>query len=130
VSEDPGIDGYAVCANGVVLYNVSADRVVWQRSVSPQRLVDLASTLDEPLPGCPVLPSMVDIPDAEPCAAEIATCTRGTSATTWMFPRAEVVDYPALRMPARHPDVTSSAMAAAPRPTMSRCFAGRATAWR
>ncbi|MEO6090557.1 MAG: HAD family hydrolase [Umezawaea sp.] len=51
VAESLGTTGYAVCANGAVLYDIGADHVVWQRGIDPVRLAELASALETVLPG-------------------------------------------------------------------------------
>ncbi len=51
VAEGVGTNGYAVCANGAVLYDIGADQVVWQRGIDPVRLADVASALETVLPG-------------------------------------------------------------------------------
>lgn len=52
VYEQLGVPYPAVCSNGAVVYDIGADRVVSARLLSPVQLVDLASVLDEALPGC------------------------------------------------------------------------------
>ncbi|RKT51994.1 HAD family hydrolase [Saccharothrix australiensis] len=51
IAEAAGLDGYAVCANGAVLYHLGQDRVLWQRTLDPVLLRDLMSALDDLLPG-------------------------------------------------------------------------------
>ena len=51
VAQAAGVAGHAVCANGAALYDVGADRVLWQRALDPVLLSDIASALDHALPG-------------------------------------------------------------------------------
>ncbi|WP_433267185.1 HAD family hydrolase [Actinosynnema sp. CS-041913] len=51
IAEAAGLDGYAVCANGAVLYHLGEDRVVWQRTLDPVLLGDIMGALDRLLPG-------------------------------------------------------------------------------
>ncbi|MEV0677128.1 HAD family hydrolase [Actinosynnema sp. NPDC050436] len=51
IAEAAGLDGYAVCANGAVLYHLGQDRVIWQRTLDPVLLRDIMSALDEVMPG-------------------------------------------------------------------------------
>ena len=47
------LTGYAVCANGAVLYDIGAEAVVEVHGLlEPELLHDIASTLDKALPGC------------------------------------------------------------------------------
>lgn len=45
------LNGYAVCANGAVLYDIGADRVVSARTLDPVLLHDIADALHTALPG-------------------------------------------------------------------------------
>ncbi|GAB3499651.1 HAD family hydrolase [Amycolatopsis cihanbeyliensis] len=47
-----GLTGYAVCANGAVLYDIGADRVLGVHGLEPVLLHDLADALEHALPGC------------------------------------------------------------------------------
>ncbi|MGP4018491.1 HAD family hydrolase [Saccharopolyspora sp. 5N708] len=47
-----GVTGMAVCANGAVLYDTAADRVLHSHSIDPVLLHDVARELRRELPGC------------------------------------------------------------------------------
>lgn len=51
VAQAAGLDGYAVCANGAVLYHVGQDRVIWQKTLDPVLVGDIMTALDDLLPG-------------------------------------------------------------------------------
>lgn len=51
IAEAADLDGYAVCANGAVLYHLGQDRVIWQRNLDPVLLGDIMGALDRVLPG-------------------------------------------------------------------------------
>lgn len=46
-----GLTGYAVCANGAVLYDIGADRVLSVHGLEPVQLHDVAESLAHTLPG-------------------------------------------------------------------------------
>lgn len=46
------LDGYAVCANGAVLYDIGADRVLTAVELDPVLLADIAHAIEEVLPSC------------------------------------------------------------------------------
>ncbi|MEC3980549.1 HAD family hydrolase [Amycolatopsis sp. H20-H5] len=53
IAQPLGLDGYAVCANGAVLYEVGTDTVIAVHGLlEPELLHDAASALDKVLPGC------------------------------------------------------------------------------
>lgn len=51
VARKAGVDGLAVCANGAVLYDVGADRVLGAHTLDPMLLHDVAGALTSALPG-------------------------------------------------------------------------------
>ncbi|MFI9810722.1 HAD family hydrolase [Saccharothrix variisporea] len=51
IAQQADLDGYAVCANGAVLYHLGQDRVLWQRTLDPLLVRDVMAELDRVLPG-------------------------------------------------------------------------------
>ncbi|CAL9657875.1 Pyridoxal phosphate phosphatase YigL [Actinosynnema sp. ALI-1.44] len=51
IAQQADLDGYAVCANGAVLYHLGQDRVLWQRTLDPVLVGDVMGELDRVLPG-------------------------------------------------------------------------------
>ncbi len=122
VAADAGVDGYAVCANGAVLYDVGADRVVWHRGVLPERLLDLVAALDAALPGCAVATERVEADDVPPFVAETRYLHPWDFSDHVEVTRAEVLTHPAVKLLVRHPEMTSGAMAAAVGPVLGDEF--------
>ncbi|MFJ8960018.1 HAD family hydrolase [Lentzea sp. NPDC102401] len=109
-----GATGYAVCANGAVLYDVGADRVIWQRGISPVRLSDLGKALSTALPGSTVAAERVGAraSDVETFVAEEAYRHAWPDSHD-VAPRAEVLGHTAVKLLVRHTGMTSAEMAAA-----------------
>ncbi|WP_216212961.1 Cof-type HAD-IIB family hydrolase [Amycolatopsis aidingensis] len=60
-----GLTGYAVCANGAVLYDIGADRVLGFHGLEPVLLHDLADALEHALPGCRLAAERVGVRAAD-----------------------------------------------------------------
>ncbi|USX49943.1 HAD family hydrolase [Lentzea sp. HUAS12] len=114
IANDLGATGYAVCANGAVLYDVGADRVIWQRGISPIRLHDLVSALDTALPECAVAAERVGerAADVETFVAE-ERYKHAWPDSHDVASRAEVLGHAAIKLLVRHTGMTSAEMAAA-----------------
>ncbi|MGH3585593.1 MAG: HAD family hydrolase [Pseudonocardia sp.] len=52
VAAQLGVARLAVCANGSVLYDVVADRVLWSRTLDPDALAHLVAAVEGTFPGC------------------------------------------------------------------------------
>jgi Cof subfamily protein (haloacid dehalogenase superfamily) len=104
------LTGYAVCANGAVLYDIGAERVVAAEELDPVLLTDVAHALDEVLPGIQLAVERTGTP--------AFLCEHGY-ANPWgdeesdSASRAELLGQPAIKLLARHPRMTSGEMAAA-----------------
>ncbi|WP_330271651.1 HAD family hydrolase [Lentzea sp. NBC_00516] len=109
-----GVTGYAVCANGAVLYDISEDRVIWQRGISPVRLIDLVHALDTAIPGCAVAAERVG-----ERAADVQTFVAEKEYRhAWpegheVASRAETLGHPAIKLLVRRVEMTSAEMASA-----------------
>jgi Cof subfamily protein (haloacid dehalogenase superfamily) len=119
VAAAAGVDGYAVCGNGAVLYDITADRVLGAHNIDPVLLNDLVNALDKGLPGCRVATERV---------GERALSLDGTEFATepdyehpWpgdvvhTTSRAEVLGHPANKLLVRHRGMTSDQLAEAAR---------------
>jgi Cof subfamily protein (haloacid dehalogenase superfamily) len=117
IAKAAGVDGYAVCANGAVLYDIAADRVVWQRVLDPVLLNDLASALDHVLPGCSLaterLGSSAFDEGVQQFIAESEYRHPWPEGPSVEFTRAEVLGIPAVKLLVRHDRMTSAEMAGA-----------------
>ena len=124
IAQALGSTGYAVCANGAVLYHVGEDRVVWQRGISPVRLSDLASALDTAIPGCAVAAERVGerAADVETFLAEEGYLHAWPDQHD-VASRAEVLGHPAIKLLVRHTGMTSGEMVAAATEVLAGEFA-------
>ncbi|WP_106179377.1 HAD family hydrolase [Prauserella shujinwangii] len=120
VAEQAGLTGYAVCANGAVLYDIGDDRVLDVHGLlDPVLLHDVAEALEHALPGCrlaaervgtsavdPGVPNFVIEPDYHNPWGD----GEGSTAT-----RAEVLGHAAVKLLVSHRHMTSDEMARAAR---------------
>lgn len=117
IAEQVGATGYAVCANGAVLYDIGADRIVWQRGLEPVLLGELASALREVIPGCSLAAERVGVSARdETVRAFVAEPTYDhpwAGSDEFEVPLAEVLGHHAVKLLARHESMTSSEMALA-----------------
>jgi Cof subfamily protein (haloacid dehalogenase superfamily) len=110
-------EGYAVCSNGAVIYDLGTDRVVTVRGIDPMVLHDVIHAIERVLPGIRVAAerastSAMDIP---PFATELGYRNPWGDEERSTAPRAEVLGHPATKLLIRHPDLTSAEMAGAAR---------------
>ena len=117
IAEQVGATGFAVCANGAALYDIGADRIVWQRGLEPVVLNDLASVLHEVLPGCSLAAERVGgSAYDETVRAFVAEPTYDhpwAASDEIEVPLAEVLGHHAVKLLARHSSMTSAEMALA-----------------
>lgn len=114
VAQDAGLSGFAVCANGAVLYDIAADEVVWRRDIDPVRLGDLAGVVDRALPGCTFAAERVgrsSSDDVAPFVAEASYLHPWPNTDHSRVAWSEVVARPAVKLLVRHSKMTSAAMA-------------------
>ena len=108
ISELAGLDGYAVCANGAVVYDIGEDRVLTARELDPVLLTDIAHELDTVLPGHRLAVERLSDP---------VFLTEHDYANPWgddehnPTSRAELLGRPAIKLLVRHPRLTSGEMA-------------------
>ncbi|WP_256510387.1 Cof-type HAD-IIB family hydrolase [Crossiella sp. SN42] len=122
ISDELELDGYAVTANGALVYDVGERRVVRSWLLEPPLLGDVASALLKAIPGCafaveraPDGAAPTFVPD-QPYGAFLAE-----NGYTHAWPesrsvevsRAEVLGQPAIKLLVRHEGMTSEEMSAA-----------------
>ena len=117
VAEQAGVTGYAVCANGAVLYDIGADRVIGKHELGAIQLQDLARALLTALPGCRLATERVGetaLDGAnEQFLAEPGYTHPWPNPDSAAAPRGLVLGKSAIKMLARHPEMTSAQMAEA-----------------
>ncbi|WP_394614598.1 HAD family hydrolase [Lentzea sp. JNUCC 0626] len=116
VASDAGVDGYAVCANGAVLYDIGRDQVLAQYGLEPEMLSDVGRALSAAVPGVAFATERVGVsandPDVRPFVAE-EEFTNVWPEAAGRVTRAEMFGHSAIKMLVRHSGMTSAALAAA-----------------
>lgn len=111
VAEAIGIDGFAVCANGAVVYDIATDRIVATHLLAPEVLVDLALAVATVLPDAKIATERVG-------AGALSLAGRESLAEygyehLWaehipQAAKAELVGQPAVKLLVRQPGATSA----------------------
>ncbi|WP_199430802.1 HAD family hydrolase [Qaidamihabitans albus] len=120
VAEQAGLTGYAVCANGAVLYDIGDDRVLDVHGLlDPVLLNDVAEALEHALPGCRLAAerigrSAID-PDVQHFVIEPHYSNPWGDGEGSTAPRAEILGHPAVKLLVSHGRMTSDEMARAAR---------------
>ena len=113
VAQAAGVSGYAVCANGAILYDIAADEIVSAHTLDPVLMNDVAHALEAAMPGITLAserPAQARFPDR-------AYLTEETYSNPWgdaennTGTRAEVLGRPASKLLVRHKEMTSEEMA-------------------
>jgi Cof subfamily protein (haloacid dehalogenase superfamily) len=109
-----------VCANGGVLYDAAADRVVWSRALAPDTLTELVAAVDEALPGCRVAVERVptSAADGRPFVAEPEYRHVWPAGADVVAERGEVLAQDAVKLLVRNPELSSDAMVAVLSPVL------------
>lgn len=117
VAAAAGVRGYAVCANGAVLYNVGEDQIVSVRGIDPVLLHDVVGAMEAALPGCSVATERVGSTALDGAGRQFLAehgyrhpWNDGDHATAT---RAEVLGHLAVKLLIRHEGMTSDEMAEA-----------------
>jgi hydroxymethylpyrimidine pyrophosphatase-like HAD family hydrolase len=116
VSTPTGLDGYAVCANGAVLYDIGADRVLLAHDLEPMLLNGITHALTSVLPGIRLAAERAGASalGLSPFLAEHGYRNPwGDEDGYAEVPRAEVLGQPAIKLLVRHAGLTSTEMAEA-----------------
>jgi HAD superfamily hydrolase (TIGR01484 family) len=109
----------AVCANGSVLYDIAAGRVLWARTIVPDALARLAAAATQTLPGCRLAVERVgDDAGPGPFVAEPGYLHAWDDGDDVLMQRAELVSRPAVKLLIRDPRLSSDAMVAALTPVI------------
>lgn len=123
VVEQLGHAGYAVCANGAVLYDAATDRVSYSMTLDPLQLRDAAEVVATALPGAKLA---VELPTGtatcnglDEFLAEPGYTHPWPDAESMPTPRDVLLGRPAVKLLARQPDASSDVMAAAVREIVS-----------
>ena len=111
-----GVASLAVCANGSVLYDASADRVLWAETLAPDTLARLAAAAAETLPGCALAVERVDL--GAPFVAEPGYRHAWDDGDEIAADRDALVSRPAVKLLIRDPRLSSDAMVAALTPVI------------
>ncbi len=112
VAETVGLTGYAVCANGALLYDIGGDRIVKAHGLDPVQLHDVAHALEQAMPG-------IHLATERPVLDQPAFRTEPGYTNPWgnaennTAPRAEVLGELAVKLLIRHQHMTSQEMALA-----------------
>jgi Cof subfamily protein (haloacid dehalogenase superfamily) len=120
VAAAAGLSGYAVCANGAILYDVGADEIVAVHGLlDPVLLHDVASALDTALPGATLAVERIGRravdPDVKNYEYEHGYSNPWGDGEGETATRAEVLGYPAVKLLVRHTGMTSDEMSKAAR---------------
>ncbi|SDJ21060.1 hypothetical protein SAMN05192558_109352 [Actinokineospora alba] len=114
VAEPTGLDGYAVCANGAVVYDIAKSSVLSVHGLEPMLLHDVAHTLDGVLPGMRLASEWADL---GPYDGGVTFATEPGFRNPWgdaeqnMRPRAELLGRLSTKLLIRHEDMTSAEIA-------------------
>lgn len=112
VAEQASLDGYAVCANGAVHYNIGEDRVLNAHTLDPILLNDVAHALQDVLPGMSLAAERYN-PNgtSDSFVAGHDYISPWGDADKLAKPRAEVLGHQAVKLLVRHDRMTSEEMA-------------------
>lgn len=111
-----GLDGFAVCANGAVIYDITTARVLSVRGLDPVALWDATHALEKAVPGIKVATERAEVgPDLgeRAFAVEPGYSNPWGDAENIVRPRAEVLGHPAIKLLVRHQGMTSAELALA-----------------
>lgn len=109
----------AVCANGGVLYDAVADRVLWSRTLDPAVLAELAAVITTTLPECRLAVEGVgEMAAGDHFVAEPDYVHAWAGGDNHTVPRADLLVRPAVKMLIRDPGMRSAAMVAALAPVV------------
>jgi hydroxymethylpyrimidine pyrophosphatase-like HAD family hydrolase len=106
----------AVCANGSVLYDVTADRVLWASTLAPDALAAIAAAATAVLPQCRLAVERVDL--GAPFVAEAGYRHAWVDGDGVAADRPELLGEPAVKLLIRDPAMPSEAMVAALTPVI------------
>ena len=114
------LSGYAVCANGAILYDIALDEVVAVHGLlDPLLLHDVAAALETALPGCRLAAERIGTcavdPDVTNFAVAPGVVVVRLDGEVKTSPRAEVLGHPAVKLLVSMRGMSSGEMATAAR---------------
>lgn len=110
------VAGLAVCANGGVLYDAVADRVLWARTLAPATLVELSDVIAEVLPEARLAVERIEVGSGAHHAGDAQFVCEPDYLHAWAggeydtAPRSELLAAPAVKMLVRCPRLASDTM--------------------
>ncbi|MBM7368190.1 HAD family hydrolase [Gordonia hydrophobica] len=116
LAHTPAAIRYAVCANGAIVYDVVADRILHVEALQPDAMTRIADLCTELLPGCGLAAERVGSSAFDAATAPFVATPGYEHA--WLNPdhvyvsQAEVVAEPAVKLLVRMPHLSSREMAA------------------
>lgn len=116
VCDAVGVHGLVVAANGAVLYDAAADRILEAATLDPADLATVVDGLHDAVPGCGIAVERVArgafdaLAEQLVCEADYRPLWASVDAEV---PSDELVARPVTKVLARHPTLSSDAMAAA-----------------
>ncbi|HKS48140.1 MAG TPA: HAD family hydrolase [Amycolatopsis sp.] len=120
VAQAAGLTGYAVCANGAVLYDIGADRIVDVNGLlEPMVLASVVADLEKAIPGCGFAAERVGSSAIDSRVRNLVV-ERGYH-NPWgdgegiESARAEVIGHPAIKLLVSHDGMSSDEMSVAAR---------------
>ncbi|HVW45086.1 MAG TPA: HAD family hydrolase [Amycolatopsis sp.] len=125
VASAAGLTGYAVCANGAVLYDIGDDRIVAVNGLlQPSLLVEVVEEVEKALPGCGFAAERIGEravdPDVRNLVIEQSYRNPWGDGEGLRVPRAEVTGHPAMKLLVSRPGMRSDEMAEAVRAVLDR----------
>jgi HAD superfamily hydrolase (TIGR01484 family) len=120
VAKPAGLTGYAVCANGAVLYDIGNDRVIEVNGLlQPVQLGDVITEVEKALPGCGFAAERIGTraidPDVRNLVIEHGYRNPWGDREGLRSGRAEIIGHPAMKLLVSRPGMTSDEMAEAVR---------------
>ncbi|WP_424183771.1 Cof-type HAD-IIB family hydrolase [Actinokineospora sp. G85] len=112
VAQAADLTGLAVCANGAIIYDIAAEKIVSHHSLTPLLLGDTVHALEKALPGIHVATERATT-EGHPFATEPDFRNPWGDEPSNVQPRAEVLGHPATKLLVRHQGMTSAEMALA-----------------
>ncbi|RJQ77391.1 HAD family hydrolase [Pseudonocardiaceae bacterium YIM PH 21723] len=109
VAKAVAVSGYAVCANGAVVYDLARDEVVSAAELSPMLLHDAVHALHEAIPGCKVAVERVGHP-GNPFQAEPGYLHAWPDADSAIVPLDALIGSPAIKLLVRAEQLRSRDM--------------------
>ncbi|NKQ53499.1 HAD family phosphatase [Amycolatopsis sp. K13G38] len=125
VANEAGLTGYAVCANGAVLYDIGADRVVEVHGLlRPELLIEVVAEVEKALPGCGFAAERIGNraidPDVRNLVIEHNYRNPWGDGEGMRSSRAEITGHPAMKLLVSRPGMSSDEMAAAVRAVLDQ----------